>query len=305
MEIPFELDNVTTGVIHDYFSSKDLPKSYIKTIADNTATWYEVPEFLSNFRAFKNPEIDISLDWSPIRKQLLEGFSSEETISGKAIINDEYANQFFSYLEISMCDLFLILNLSSPGSFNLYNVKIPDGSALPIEFRIDGDRFDALQCSSKEYWNIDIDRIPLDNVISWYYGLNIGMRQVAKTNMERALFSILQYCQMQAYCINESIWLRSAMGALYPDMTPPQVVEQLLKNNIANPANINMAYEFIGKLYDLSSQFLNGYYGIWHPVENDCLDCNVDKNRDDLINISNFTLSVIINTIQKYIRKHI
>ncbi len=106
---------------------------------------------------------------------------------------------------------------------------------------------------------------------------------------------------MDDYGIKELMWLRSAMGALYYEMTPEQVTDQLLQDNIIKPDKETASREFIDKLYDLSNQFLHGEYNIWHPSEDDNFDHDLDKDMYDLSWASSFSLSVIIAAIQKRI----
>jgi hypothetical protein len=42
------------------------------------------------------------LDWSPIHKQLVESFSAEETILGKAIIDIEHADSLLGIMDMAL-----------------------------------------------------------------------------------------------------------------------------------------------------------------------------------------------------------
>ncbi|HEY0139741.1 MAG TPA: hypothetical protein VGF48_02535 [Thermoanaerobaculia bacterium] len=77
-----------------------------------------------------------------------------------------------AYAELFVHDLFLILNLSEPGSF---------GGAIPVGRR-------TLNFDPRCFVG---DRLPLEQVIAWYDALAIGTRQIAGSGVEIALFELL------------------------------------------------------------------------------------------------------------------
>ena len=104
------------------------------------------------------------------------------------------------YLKYFLYECFFVMNLSSPGSFNLYN------SYIELETCEDNKNHHQItkeNLSSSEYifenalhdsfdfkWPV-IQHLDLKRVLNWYLSQDIGIVQVGKTRVEKTLFSLL------------------------------------------------------------------------------------------------------------------
>jgi hypothetical protein len=122
-----------------------------------------------------------------------------------------------SYVELFVHDAFLILNIAVPGSFS--------------------GTFNGLRLDARVFengWNASpgtIEPLQLADVAKWYDSLQTGTRQIAETNVERALFHLLHLARgeeddtlsmlllslaAEALEVEVDARLKSAMPVLHP-----------------------------------------------------------------------------------------
>jgi hypothetical protein len=92
-------------------------------------------------------------------------------------------------VENFICDIFLIMNLTAPGSCDFHGASLS------------GERFSEVSLSNYHFemdLNIFLEKkwpisriLSLDNVLRWYRGIRDGVSQLPQNPMERVLFALL------------------------------------------------------------------------------------------------------------------
>ncbi|HYC58620.1 MAG TPA: hypothetical protein VEK79_03560 [Thermoanaerobaculia bacterium] len=166
-----------------------------------------------------------------------------------------------SFVDLFLHDAFLILNLAVPGSF----------SGTFDDVRLDARIFELAWISASD----TIGPLPLADVVKWYDALSIGTRQLASTNIERALFHLLHLARVEEDDTLSLIRLAQAMQAL--DM------------------------KLDAELFELRDAILHGTAPVAHPMYDDTLDRRVDElDYTDLIDRAS---AAVVTALQARVRE--
>lgn len=201
--------------------------------------------------------------------------------------------------ELRTLILFLILNLSIPGSIMLAGTNFKaDTRSIHIEI---SDYFFAssLEWSNNFNWP-NILRLPVKDVAMWYKRLNIGRRQISKNNLERVIFSLLHVCT-DTENLSGLIWLDHSLESL---LGSP-------KSSISTTI-INRSFKILGEpkqgskkikklfndFYDIRSRYVHGEFNIHHPSLNEILDGNLDEYYNKIQKTEQIGFSIVVACIQ-------
>ncbi|MDP4087055.1 MAG: HEPN domain-containing protein [Bacillota bacterium] len=317
----------------DHGDFKYLNKEFLKV-------WGEVPNVLSNI-TFET-EIGLAtlnIDWednyiSKIKGKLINFYTIEDYFNG--IVPEEYIREIgehehielscqinienyeldlmnergkrilFYYIENIFMQIFLAMNLSTPGSFSAFSYELKSKGDLDIYSFSSSDFESAWIDSIKEGWPL-IERIELNKTWNWIKGLNLGYRQIAENCIERALFSILTICKGTSINPNQLIWNAIALEALYG--TPKSQITRLLVDRVSRflglPENGRGCFKKkIRDFYDLRSRFVHGELDLTHPLGNNVLDPRIFDNDGFVLKNAGFGFCIVIATLQKMIKNH-
>jgi hypothetical protein len=173
-----------------------------------------------------------------------------------------------AYVELFFHDVFLLLNLSSPGSFG--GTISVTGIALRVrELTLDPRVFEYARAP----------RVNLNDVVRWYDGLRLATQQVASTPEAIALFRLLQLACGEED--EETAVLRLASAA-----------EALLGRT-----------ESLQRLFALRDQIARGSAPVFHPMHDDGLDPRVEDATREWIDIVDEAASIVIAELQERVRK--
>jgi len=170
-----------------------------------------------------------------------------------------------AYVELFFHDVFLLLNLSTPGSFG-GTVSMSGG-----ESRVRDVTFSARVFS----YASELEQVPLDKVIAWYDGLGIGTRQIAEGGVAVALFHLLHLARGEE---NEEESIRRLAGA----------AEALGKRDDR-------------RLFELRQEIARGGTMVIHPMHDDGLDPGVEDATAEWIDVADRAAGVVIGALQKLI----
>lgn len=173
-----------------------------------------------------------------------------------------------AYVELFFHDVFLLLNLASPGSFG-GTISVTGG-----ELRVRELTFDARVFA----YAAPLATLPLGDVVRWYDGLNLSTQQLATSGTAIALVQLL-YLARAAEQEEESI-RRLAIAA-------DAIVD---KTNV--PA----------RLYELRDDIAYGRIPIVHPMHDDGLDPRVEDITREWIEVADVAAGLVIGALQAQVR---
>lgn len=174
-----------------------------------------------------------------------------------------------AYAELYFHDVFLLLNLSSPGSFG-GTVSTSGGELRVRDLSLDSTVF---ACAAP------VDT-PLADVVAWYDSLGIGTRQVATDGVATALFELLHLARGTE---DEQVvllrWARAAEALLPAEELPPRLI-------------------------DFRAAVAHGRTPTFHPMCDDALDPNVDEVMAEWIEVADDAARLVLRALQYAIKSH-
>ncbi|WP_079480600.1 hypothetical protein [Halobacillus salinus] len=230
----------------------------------------------------------------------------EESIL-KSVREDIREKHVYHYLEHILSNLFMAINLSAPGSISFYNNELRKSKEIRFIYEYTGELLESAYVESLDLeWPI-INKIPLIDTWNWLQSLNSGVAQVAKTQTEKALLSLLTICKGQGFSPTDLIWITLSLESLYE--TPKAQISKLLLDRISLFLDIPIEnkrkhIKMIRDLYDVRSRFVHGELNIVHPNLNDILDERLLEELDIIITNTEVGLCIIISTLQKMIKNN-
>ena len=221
-----------------------------------------------------------------------------------------YRNIIINYLKYFLHEIFLLTNLSSPGSSNFSSTTISSPSEINTQSI-------SLSCYIFEQsWHKSLDKkwptvthLPLDIVTRWYNSLEIGTSQVGRNKLQKALFAILHIAKQDSFEPGSLIWLSHALEALYD--VPPALSYNYLERRMLEFLQAPKKKETsLGKnirlFYDEKNAFAHGAMEVIHPMGSVLSDNSlndIEKYEKKLVTAFDFASLLLIATLQEFIAR--
>jgi len=307
---------ILKGQLEIAFSSRhqtQLDESNFKSIDDKGINEF-IEIFSSKIIEWGDISFTTKIDWSHLKSVILESYDEsgrfymthENTLYKQltgletviipivlGISNTTKTEEVIFAFKKHLMDVFLISNLAVPGLVNFYNAK--------LIFK--KDEKESLKLSSfyfeKSLENQFLPKVPFTKVYSveqansWYKHLDTGTVLIADSPIQKALYSLLHICKMDAD-ISMVPWIFHALEAIYGtnagrgfnDLSTRinfllNIEERERKRLKSNLRNLN----------NLRSAFVHGGYRVSHPLEEDV--------SDDIFQLTEFGVVLIISSLQQ------
>jgi hypothetical protein len=239
--------------------------------------------------------------WRPIR------IRANVTVSGA---NDVSSRDWYPvfFLETFVHEIFLIANLSVPGSADFYNASIAGSKRQHSRnVRLSAFSFDCGWSNSLDGEWPSLQALPREEVCKWFEALDIGYKQRAETGIERALYVLLHMARDDTK-IDSVTWLFHGLEALVSTKVGENVsglvrrLGVLLELDKPSQKRLNKR---LRQLYDWRSSFVHGGYAVPHPTSSEVIDRSLDTHLMEIYQLSQFGASLLIATLQALIKRRI
>lgn len=170
-----------------------------------------------------------------------------------------------AYVELFFHDVFLLLNLSTPGSFG-GTISIKGGKLQVNSIELSARLFEYAK---------GLGRLPLENVTAWYDSLQLGTQQLATDANSTALFQLLRLARGAEDEEQSILRLASAAEAL-----------------LGRP-------ESLRRLFELREELVQG--PVIHPMHDDALDPRVEDATAEWIEVADVAATAVIAALQQRI----
>jgi len=171
-----------------------------------------------------------------------------------------------AYVELFFHDVFLLLNLASPGSFG-GTVSITGGELRVRELTVDPRVFTVAA---------PLATLALADVVTWYDGLKLGTQQVVSGGVATALVQLLHLARGPESDEDSVMRLATAASAL--DVKPPR------------------------RLFELRDDIAHGRVPMLHPMHDDALDPRVEDATREWIEVADAAAHLVIAALQERVR---
>lgn len=173
-----------------------------------------------------------------------------------------------AYVELFFHDVYLLLNLASPGSFG-GTIAITDGELRTRELTLDARVF---ACAAP------LATLPLADVVRWYDGLQLGTQQLATDGVAKALVQLLHLARGPEREEESILRLATAADALVGQSPAPR------------------------RLFELRDDIAYGRIPIIHPMHDDGLDPRVEDATLEWIEVADAAAQVVIGALQQRVK---
>ena len=172
-----------------------------------------------------------------------------------------------AYVELFFHDVFLLLNLSTPGSFG-GTISIAGGELRVRELTFSPRVFE---------YATGLERLPLEQVVRWYDSLAIGTQQVAISAEAAALFQLLHLARSEEDEEQSILRLANAAEAL----------------NVAQAS---------ARLFDLRHLIAQRRAPVLHPMHDDSLDPRIEDSLREWLEVADTAGTMVLTELQKRVR---
>ena len=171
-----------------------------------------------------------------------------------------------AYAELFFHDVFLLLNLAAPGSFG-GTISITGGELRVRELAFSPRVFE---------YAAPLEQLPLEDVVAWYDGLQLGTQQLATSAAAVALFQLLHLSRSEENEEESILRLARAADALLGRPDP------------------------LRRLFELRDSL--GHVPAIHPVHDDALDPRVGDATREWIEVADAAATAVIAALQARVR---
>ena len=274
----------------------------------------------------------VKAEWSPVLRKLRKEYKAMQAlysgdvdaikvfsgitkipvkieVSGNNDLSEHHWYPIF-FLEHYAYEIFSITNLARPGVCDFFNLELEGNSRLEK-----GKERHKGQLSSYNFefaWELSLrkqfpqlEEIPLEDVISWYKNLNLGVKQKASKPIEKALFSLLHICKTDGE-ISTIVWIFHALEALFNTRVGEGFSNLINRISVVlnlNPKEKSILKKNLRKLYDMRSSLVHGGYEIYHPMRREVIDRSIDEQYGEIYDNLQFGISIILACLQMLIKK--
>ncbi len=269
----------------------------------------EISQVISEakFQSDEGP-INLLVDWNAAIENYFQ-YDPFLSIPCKVQSHTDHIGPNDYYIEYFLHQVFLALNLSSPGCCTFHGTTIHRDDSPEVwktSLNLNGYSGTPYTLSSGDLWPV-ISFIPLADTWYWLQSLNPGMQQIAQTRVEKALFAMLYVSKDDDLNPGRLIWLAHALEALFD--TPELGISKALKSRIflvlGKPASHSKKIKgAIDSFYKLRSSFVHGGLDIAHPLGNPALHQEIDKFENRILKEANLAISIIWATLQLFVHNN-
>lgn len=220
------------------------------------------------------------------------------------------------YLKKLLFEVFIIANISNPGSFNLYRsyLRVPnlDPNTSPFaltELELSEYMFEtAWHDAQKSTW-LNVETLSFDETFEWFKKHKILSSSIAERNIDKVIFALMHLARREFTEPEATIWAAAALEALYDSPSHGNSFQILNKRIIEflslDITNQKSLRKKLRAFYDERNKFAHGGGKVFHPLANEFEEDEYEKISENLLTINDFSSSLLISSIQQFIKKDI
>lgn len=280
-----------------YVVSADLHKIYEWYVwSDKCGRYYECPQDFSGMdNSFLNAEFDLVLE--------IEVELSSNGEKGRAVHLKRFAEQY-------LYDVFFMANISLPGSCEFLNARFinlyrSNEDSYHEKMYLSSYNFELSHLDFIKGKKFSPNTLPIEEVLSWYKSLDLGVTQIGDTKAARAIFALFHVCKSEMD-VASIIWMFHAFEAIYVTRFGESVAGMVSRMMMLLDLPVTeqkLLTKTIRKLYDVRSSFVHGGYRVHHPLSSDQLDPRLNDLRMDTYDLCQIGFNLVVLSFQKLIEK--
>ena len=236
--------------------------------------------------------------------------NNEPTIEIKVDLSGD--NQFLKqdwyrhfFAEKYIYDFFCVMNLANPGSCDFLNLScISSERQFTSRLNLSSYSFEEALYEAIEEKSPYAKEIDINTVLTWFDGLGLGVNQVADSQIEKALFSMLNYCKTDPNPTSV-VWIFHALESLYGTRVGEGFTNLVSRISLLLELDVNEQKSMkknLRTLYDHRSSLIHGGYKVHHPMEYEQVDSKINELRSHNYKLLQFGFNLVLASIQTLIK---
>ncbi|MHB9073981.1 MAG: hypothetical protein ACYC6G_10690 [Desulfobaccales bacterium] len=270
-----------------------------KSAIQHIEFWHEVESSSEKIKDLMNNQLSKPEEIDPVQINIT-------LIMPAKLKDDKHKDIRYEYIIHFIHEIFLIMNLASPGCCNFeYSTISTIDNSWSESIHLSSFLFEnGWQDSIKNSWP-KVTSFPLNIVFEWFNALDIGNHSIATTSISKALFALLHVAHDLMGEPASLVWLAHALESLYD--TPPTLSYAFLKRRIIEFLHIPAKKEKwlnkkLRQFYDDRNSFVHGGMPIAHPIAIG-MDDGEDNYYEKLYDAIGYGSLFVISTLQEYITR--
>ncbi len=212
-----------------------------------------------------------------------------------------------SLLDSFLYDMFLIMNISAPGSFGgrVRTRQLGQPNASVSEFSLYGGVYEVASLNLMEGRWPQCKFLPVSDVHQWFLSIRSGYAQLPKNRMEKVVFGLL-HIAVKTVSPEAIIWIFYCLETIFDTKVGENfrtLVERIGLLLKPTPSELKRARQQLRNMYDIRSAFVHGGLDATHPMHNETLDRGIEKKFGDLMDASDLGISILLCSVQEVISR--
>jgi len=294
------------------------------TLPSDRSVWLEMSTtFASRVFADINRTIRIEMDWSELvtAMQRLTKYTNDEFVklstsaqkraTAKSVVRIGYRISasgrriaILGLLRYYLHEVFLIVNIASPGAFQAYEVDFEDDHPTP--FRLSAELFEDAWLYSIEHGWPPVGQVSVARVARWYQALLPNICEIADTRLPKALLSLLHASDFSAAEPTAVLWLAQCLESLFD--VPAALSRNILQARsfalLGTPLNVKAVMKNIREFFEARNSFVHGGADVSHPAGDWLSDTALDHSMRKWLRPTEFATSLVISALQQHAKNN-
>jgi len=293
----------------DKFLSTHTYKAF-DTVFRMTFDWSKMPRLVSNMhRAHERLFRAKDEGKDPFRAARFPRRPAHIKIISEADKEPEYEHQHTALIACRLHDIFLIANLSAPGSGEFNGVAVQEETRARKQthgsLNLSGFYFDLAFIDTHEgKWPL-VKNLPVQQVATWYSAVRTGHSQVPDNNAEKVLFALLHLSTLDMSPI-AVVWIFFALETLFDTRIGEnlRVLNERIKLILEpDPKQEKYLKRQLRELYAIRSALVHGGFDLFHPEMNESLDRRVEAVHEKWMVPTGFGFRILLVSLQTIIER--
>lgn len=320
--------------------SENDPEENKKKQSQDDLVWEKIIDQLGHHCfSYKDLHASIEIDWLPAaehKKELDKITSKLNDITPTGDEHFEFLNQFSDLyfkkipliadveisgiltefevaflpkviLEKHLYDVFMIANLTSPGSCDFLNVEFPKKDGSKEKLHLSSHFFELMDMGNLSNTSWPVNHLDFDLVMSWYKNVNSTFKTTSETNIEKALFSTMHICKSEDFDETTIIWIFHALEALFGTKVGEgfsNLINRMALLLELDDKQKEKTKKTLRKMYEFRSALVHGGYKVPHPIRPIEIDERMENKFIDTNELCQSGFNMIVASIQKMIKNN-
>ncbi len=290
-------------------------------LPSDQSVWHDVPRTFAR-RVYVNGTrtIRIEMDWSELTSEMeqLTKYTNAEFVKlSKSAQKKAYGRNAAilpyrisfngprpllpALMRYYLHEVFLIINIASPGAFRAYEVGFEDDRESK-PFSLSAGLFEDAWLYSIDHGWPPIGLVSIDEVARWYHALLPDVSEIATTRLPKALFSLLHASDLSDAEPTVVLWLAQCLESLFevPNALSRNILQSRSFALLGSPDNKKAVSKTFQQFFEARNSFVHGGADVSYPGGDFLSDNVLERFMSKWLRPTEFASSIVVAALQQH-----